>query len=106
MAVFYLMTAAGLVKDFSEVSLLIRSKKLPYPRVLLSFIILAWIIGSIGMLAPSTKSAAALLLVMLTVIVTLAIHDFWRAPRDRFVNEMQHFMKNVGLVGGLLAIAA
>ncbi len=50
---------------------------------------------------------AALILALFLVPVTLVFHDFWSyADAPQMTNQMQHFLKNVTIIGGLLILAA
>ncbi|GIF07679.1 DoxX family membrane protein [Actinoplanes siamensis] len=51
-----------------------------------------------------TRPAAAVLAAGL-VPTTLAGHPFWAAPADRRADQQIHFLKNLGLLGGLLLAA-
>jgi len=48
----------------------------------------------------------ALALAAFLVPTTLIFHDFWAYSGDARMNQMQHFMKNLTIVGGLLVLAA
>ena len=49
---------------------------------------------------------AAIALVLFTVPATFIFHAYWSAPADQVLNAQIHFMKNLAIVGGLLAIFA
>jgi putative oxidoreductase len=49
---------------------------------------------------------AALALIGLTVIATLLAHRYWEVPPAQQFGQAMNFWRNVGLVGGLLLIAA
>ncbi|MBL8828022.1 MAG: DoxX family protein [Planctomycetaceae bacterium] len=50
---------------------------------------------------------AAVLLALFLVPVTLVFHDFWSyADAQQATNQLQHFLKNVTIIGGLLTLAA
>ena len=49
---------------------------------------------------------AALVLLVLTAIITPLNHNFWAAPAQERANEVQHFANNIAIMAGLLAIAA
>ncbi|GAA4595052.1 putative membrane protein YphA (DoxX/SURF4 family) [Actinoplanes octamycinicus] len=51
-----------------------------------------------------TRPAAAVLAAGL-VPTTVAGHPFWAVPRDRRPDQQIHFLKNLGLLGGLLLAA-
>jgi putative oxidoreductase len=41
-----------------------------------------------------------------TLLATISFHQFWAADADHYLTEQLMFMKNIGLIGGLLVIAA
>jgi putative oxidoreductase len=50
---------------------------------------------------------AAVVLVIYTVVTTVAIHDFWSVTSDaERTNQMNHALKNVAIMGGLLMLIA
>jgi putative oxidoreductase len=55
------------------------------------------------MLGIWTRQAGLLLLVYL-VAVTYVDHPIWRVAPDAFVDQLLAFMKNIGLLGGLLML--
>lgn len=63
--------------------------------------------GGVGLASGVAPRAAAVGLVASMVPTTLAGHAFWQQddPGARKANRIQ-FLKNLGLIGGLLAVAA
>jgi len=49
---------------------------------------------------------AAWLLILFVAIATVAAHRFWEFPAAQYVNQMNHFLKNIAIIGGLLFIAS
>lgn len=49
---------------------------------------------------------SALALAAFLIPVTLIFHDFWRFEGQQMEQQMQHFLKNLTIIGGLLALAA
>jgi putative oxidoreductase len=49
---------------------------------------------------------AALLVAGFTVVATLLAHRFWAAPAGQQAAQTIQFLKNLAIVGGLLAVAA
>ncbi|WP_292443547.1 DoxX family protein [Mesorhizobium sp.] len=79
-----------------------------YPAALLLAVLAAGgeFAGAVGVALGLCTRVAALGLVVFTVLATLSFHNFWAfddAARD---GQYLHFMKNLGLVGGLLILAA
>jgi putative oxidoreductase len=40
------------------------------------------------------------------LIAAFAAHRFWTFDAAQYANQMNHFMKNMAIIGGLLFIAA
>ena len=102
--VFYLLMALGLVKDFNVVTGLMTSKGIPAAQVLLPITILVWCVGALGLIFHVMPKESILILMLLTILVTPVIHNFWSASPEMFANELQHFLKNLAIVAGLLAL--
>ena len=66
--------------------------------------------NSLGIPAAGLLLAGAILLevgggiALFTVPVTLIFHGFWHADAAEFQNQLNHFLKNVAIFGGLLAL--
>lgn len=65
------------------------------------------IVGGLMLLVGWKARCAALLLALYLIPATAIFHDFWTDsdPAER-MNQMQHFMKNAAIMGGLLVVAA
>lgn len=62
--------------------------------------------GGLSVLLGYWARAGALALVLFLIPVTLIFHDFWVYKGMEMQNQMQHFMKNWTIIGGLLVVAA
>lgn len=62
--------------------------------------------GGAAILLGCYTRAAALVVAGFLVPATLVFHDFWTAPAADRMNQVQHFMKNLTIIGGLLVLAA
>jgi len=49
---------------------------------------------------------AALALAVFTLAATVFFHAFWAVPPEQQMTQQLMFMKNIGIVGGLLAFYA
>jgi putative oxidoreductase len=45
------------------------------------------------------------LLILFVVIATAMAHRFWEFDAAQYANQMNHFLKNAAIVGGLLYVA-
>lgn len=74
------------------------------------FLILTIIIqtgGGITMIVGYRTKATAFLLAGLTLVINAVMHDFWTLPAGELqtAHETQNFVKNLGIVAGLLVVA-
>ncbi|MDP3138293.1 MAG: DoxX family protein [Burkholderiaceae bacterium] len=80
------------------------SKGVPLPDVLLVLTIAIELVGSLAILLGWKTRWAALLLVLWMVPVTLVFHRFWGVDAAQVMPQATHFMKNLCIMGGLLAL--
>lgn len=78
----------------------------PMLGVLLWIAITLLAVGGILLLLGWQGRLGAFLLVLFLIPVTLTMHSFWNVPPEEVRMQTLNFMKNFGLVGGLLFIMA
>jgi len=49
---------------------------------------------------------AAWFLALFTLVAAFAAHRFWEVDPAQYANQMNHFLKNLAIVGGLMFVAA
>ena len=64
------------------------------------------LLGGLALALGVGTRGAALLVAGSTVAVTLLAHGFWAAPAGQQAVQTIQFLKNLAIVGGLLAVAA
>lgn len=104
LAIIFLVSGIGKIGGFAGTAGYMLSKGLPMVEVLL-VITIAIEVGGALMLILGWKAklgAAALLLWMIPV--TIMFHNFWAMPPADQQMQMIMFMKNLGLMGGMLYI--
>ncbi|MDT8428916.1 MAG: DoxX family protein [Pseudomonadales bacterium] len=73
------------------------------------FLILTAIIqigGSFALIAGYKTQLVAFVFAGLTLVISLVLHDFWTMePSLQTAHETQNFFKNMGIMGGLLALS-
>jgi putative oxidoreductase len=62
--------------------------------------------GGLSVLLGFFARWGALLLILFLIPVTLVFHNFWAYEGKMMENQMQHFMKNLTILGGLTTLAA
>lgn len=84
----------------------IASKGLPMPQ-LLAFGTAALEVGGALLLIVGWKARwAALALAAFTLLASLIFHNYWALPVEQQMMQQLMFMKNLAVVGGLLAVFA
>lgn len=101
----YVINGVGLIGAFDGVTQLMAAKGVPMQSALLALTIAAWLTGGLCLIIGWRCRLAALVLAVITVPVTLSIHGPWTADAAAFQNELNHFLKNIAVIGGLLLIA-
>jgi putative oxidoreductase len=94
-----LMAVAGTAGYFAKLGF-------PMPEVLVWVVIAVELGGALLLILGWHARKAAWLLMLFTLIATFAAHRFWEVDAAQYVNQMNHFLKNLAIVGGLLFVAA
>lgn len=81
--------------------------KLGFPAadVLAAVAIAIEIGGGLMLLAGWRTRWAAWLLIVFVAVATAMAHRFWEFEPAQFNNQLNHFLKNIALIGGLLFVA-
>lgn len=101
----FLAAAFNKISNFSGVQGYMASKGMPMTGLLLAGAIVFLLVGGVSVLLGYRARIGALLLIAFLVPATLIFHNFWAASAEDAQRETLNFMKNLGLLGGLLFIA-
>jgi putative oxidoreductase len=64
------------------------------------------IAGGLALLTGFATRSAAFALFLFLIPTTLIFHNFWAYEGSEMQNQMQNFMKNISIMGGLLVLGA
>ena len=64
------------------------------------------VLGGLGIVLGVFPQVSAIAVAGFLVVAAVLMHDFWAVPEDQQQDEMTHFLKNLVMAGGALAIAA
>ena len=84
----------------------IGSMGVPLPEVAAAIAIAVELGLGILLLIGFQTRWAALGIAIFTLVITFIFHKFWGIPAEMVMSQQQAFFKNIGVVGGLLSIAA
>ena len=74
----------------------------PAPEAMVWLSIIVHIAGGILLIAGWKTQWASWLLLALVVIATAMAHRFWQFDATQYGNQLNHFLKNLAIIGGLL----
>ena len=104
LASIFLMSGIGKIGGFAGTAGYMGSKGLPMVEVLLAITIVIEIGAALMLILGWKAKIGAALLFLWMIPVTFMFHNFWTmAPADQQLQTIM-FMKNLGLMGGMLYI--
>lgn len=106
LAIVFIPAGFSKIGGFAGTAGYIASKGLPLPEVGAAIAIAVEIVAGIALLLGWKTRWAALALAVFTLVATVFFHAFWSVPAEQHMTQYLMFMKNIGIVGGLLAIYA
>lgn len=77
----------------------------PLPEIAAWLVIAAEIVGALMLIAGWRSRLAAWALIAFVVVATLLAHRFWVVDAAQYANQLNHFLKNLAVIGGLLYVA-
>ncbi|PCI72031.1 MAG: hypothetical protein COB38_04745 [Gammaproteobacteria bacterium] len=78
---------------------------MPFVTILLPLAALIQISTSCLILANRYVTEAAMVLAAMIIAINISLHDFWNYSGIEGAHELQNFVKNLGIMGGLLVLA-
>lgn len=62
--------------------------------------------GGLSIILGVFPLVGSLIIVAFLIVAAVLIHNFWAVGEEERENELNHFLKNIGMAGGALALAA
>ena len=79
---------------------------IPQPDIILPLTILLELGGAAALIMGWKTAWVAGVLALFCIGAGLLGHRFWVVDAQQFANQLNHFLKNVAMAGGFLAVAA
>jgi len=105
LALIFLVVGVGKIPGWEGTVGYMASKGMPLIPLFLAAAIAVEVLGGLSLLLGFKARWGALVLAAFLVPVTLIFHGFWALEGMERQMQMVSFMKNVGLMGGLLLVA-
>ena len=106
MVALFLPAGINKIGGFEGTAGYIASVGLPFPTLGAAIAVVVEIVAPLLLLVGLQTRWAALVLAVFTLAASVFFHNFWAMPAEQQFMQQLMFMKNIGVVGGLLAIAA
>src|SRR5262245_30582353 len=106
LSAIFLLSAFGKIADWSGTTHHMEEKGMVATSFFLAGALVLEVLGGISVLLGFFARWGAVALIVFLVAVTPVFHNFWVEDGPARMSQMQHFMKNLALTGGLLMVAA
>lgn len=106
LAAIFIISGFAKISGFEGTAGYMASKGLPMPQVLLAITIVIELGGGLMIAAGFKARWAALVFFLWLIPVTFVFHKFWGIDAAQVQNQMNHFLKNVSIMGAMLLLFA
>jgi putative oxidoreductase len=106
LALIFVIAGYGKIGNFAGTAAYMASQGLPMSDVLLVITIAIELGGGLMIMLGWKARWAALAIFLFIIPTTLMFHQFWAADAAQVQNQMNHFLKNLAIMGGMLYIVA
>jgi putative oxidoreductase len=106
LAAVFLPAGISKITGFAGTAGYIASVGLPMPTVAAAVAIAVEVLGGLALIVGFGTRWAALILALFTLVASFFFHNYWAMPAEQQMMQQLMFMKNIGVTGGLLALAA
>jgi putative oxidoreductase len=106
LAALFLPAGIGKITGFAGTAGYIASVGLPLPALGAAVAIAVEVLGGLALIVGFGTRWAALALALFTLGASFFFHNYWAMPAEQQMMQQLLFMKNIGVTGGLLALAA
>lgn len=106
LAALFLPAGLNKISAFDGTVAYIQSVGLPLAALGAVLAIVIEVVGGLALVAGYRTRLAALVLAGFTLVASVLFHAYWAAPADQAFMQQLMFFKNLGVIGGLLVLAA
>ncbi len=104
LGLMFLVAGWGKIMGYAGTAGYMASKGMPLVPVLLPLTILLELGCGLMLVFGWHARLAALILFLFIIPTTLIFHNFWAAPPAQVQNQMNNFLKNLAIMGGMLYV--
>lgn len=104
LSLIFIIAGFHKIMDYSGTLAMMTQAGLPSPKTLLILAIIFELGGGLLVFFGWFTRFGAFLLFVFVIAVTISFHTFWTYEAQEAANQMQHFMKNLSILGALLYV--
>ncbi len=104
LGLIFLVAGWGKIMGYAGTAGYMASKGMPLVPLLLPLTILVELGCGLMLFLGWHARVAAFILFLFIIPTTLIFHNFWAAPSAQVQNQMNNFLKNLAIMGGMLYI--
>lgn len=101
-SLIFILSGWGKIGHFDQTLGFMASKGVPMTELALIVTIIIELGGGLMILLGWKTRLAAMIMFLWLIPVTLTIHNFWGAPADQMQNQLNHFLKNIAIMGAMV----
>ena len=105
LGLYFLMPGLMKVAGAEQTIAYMQSHDIPFTAPLMWFSAAANIVGGLLLITGRHVKLVAYACVIYILLVNFMLHDFWTMGEDMVERETQNFVKNLGILAGLLVLA-
>jgi len=106
LGLYFLLPGLAKVFLFQNNLEVVIEREVPFPVVSLSLVAVAQIFFGFMIMIGKYIQIGSIVLAIITLLINFYIHDFWNMAEDpNQGHETQNFVKNLGILAGLLVLA-
>jgi len=106
LSAIFLLSAVMKAMNWAKTEEMMATKGMVAVPFFLFMAILFELCGGLSVLLGLKARLGAVLLILFLIPVSLVIHNFWAYEGQAMENQMQHFLKNLTIIGGLTTLTA
>lgn len=106
LAALFLHSGFGKIGGFQGLIGTVASKGFPMPEFFAAVTIALELVAGLMLVVGWKVRWAALALAAFTLLLSFLFHNFWAMPEAQVAMQRIQFLKNMGMIGGLLYVAA
>ena len=106
LGLYFLLPGLAKVFLFQEILDVVTLREVPLPTISLTLVAMCQIVFGLFLMLGKYIQLSAIILAVVTLLINLYIHDFWNMSEGLNQNhETQNFVKNLGILAGLLILS-